>query len=292
MSGGRNPLAVAILGTGIMGAPMARNAARAGLDVRAWNRSRAKAEPLDADGVRVRATPAGAIDGADLVVTMLADGEAVESVMDDTALDHVADDAVWVQTSTVGLVATQRLADFAGERGLGFVDAPVLGTRGPAEQGTLVVLASGPAALEERCAPFFDAVGSRTLWLGDAGAGTRMKLVCNGWLLSLTSALGESIALARALGVPPEQFLEILDGAAFGSPYAQTKGKAILAGDFRPPSFPARLAAKDARLVVDAAEHAAIDLELARTVMNLYGRATALGYGDEDMAAVAKASTP
>lgn len=289
MSDGRKQPVVAVLGTGTMGGPMARNVARAGLEVRAWNRSRRKAEPLTADGVTVTSTPAAAIDGADLVVTMLADGDAVESVMDDTALDVVADDAVWIQTSTVGLVATQRLADFAGERAIAFVDAPVLGTRQPAEDGALLVLGSGLPSLQERCAPVFDAIGRKTLWLGEVGAGTRMKLVCNGWLLSLTSALGESMALSHALGVPPEQFLEILDDAPFGSPYAQTKGKAIIARDFTP-HFSVKLAAKDARLVVDAAEAAGMDPELGRTVMNLYDRIAALGYGEEDMAAVVKAS--
>jgi 3-hydroxyisobutyrate dehydrogenase len=279
--------AIAVLGTGIMGAPIARNLARAGFEVRAWNRSRAKAEPLAADGVRVTDSPAAAIDGATAVVTMLADGEVVESVMDDGALNAFVDDAAWIQMSTVGIAASERLADFAGEREIPFVDAPVLGTKKPAEDAALTVLASGPADQRDRCAPIFDAIAARTMWLGSAGAGTRMKLIANAWLLSLTAALGESLTLARGLGADPATFLEILDGAPMGSPYAQLKGKAILAGDFAP-SFPARLAEKDARLVVDAAELAGVDLEIARTVMNLYGRTSALGHGDKDMAAVVK----
>jgi 3-hydroxyisobutyrate dehydrogenase len=280
---------VAVLGTGTMGAPIARNLANAGFEVRAWNRSRRKAEPLAADGVHVAATPANAIDGAQIVLTMLSDGEVVETVMDDAALNAFADDAVWIQSSTVGVAAIERLIDFAGEREIPFVDAPVLGTKKPAEDGALTALASGPDALRDRCAPVFDAIAARTLWLGAAGAGTRMKLVVNGWLLSLTAALGESLALARGLGVSRETFLEILDGAPMGSPYAQLKGKAILADDFTP-SFTAHLASKDARLVIDAAEHLGIDLELARTVANLYERTTALGHGDKDMSAVVKAS--
>jgi 3-hydroxyisobutyrate dehydrogenase len=280
---------VAVLGTGTMGAPIARNLAKAGFEVRAWNRSRRKAEPLAADGVRVTASPASAIDGARTVLTMLADGEAVESVMDDTALNAVADDAVWIQSSTVGIAAIERLIDFAAERGIPFVDAPVLGTKKPAEDGALTVLASGPGALQDRCAAVFDAIAARTLWLGEAGAGTRMKLVLNSWLLSLTAALAESFALARGLDVSPETFLEILDGAPMGSPYAQLKGKAILANDFTP-SFSAHLANKDARLVVAAGEHLGIDLELARTVMNLYERTDSMGHGDKDIAAIVKAS--
>jgi 3-hydroxyisobutyrate dehydrogenase len=280
---------LAVLGTGIMGAPIARNLANAGFEVHAWNRSRRKAESLTGDGVKVAATPAGAIDGAQIVVTMLADGEAVESVMDDAALDAFADDALWIQSSTVGVAAIQRLIDFAAEREIAFVDAPVMGTRKPAEDAALTVLASGPDALHDRCAPVFDAIGSKTVWLGAAGASTRMKVVINGWLLSLTAALGESLALARGLDVDRATFLDILDGAPMGSPYVQVKGKAILANDFTP-SFTAHLASKDARLVIEAAEHLGIDLELARTVANLYDRTTALGHGDKDMSAVVKAS--
>ncbi len=278
-----------MLGAGIMGAPMARNAAAAGLDVRIWNRSADKAKALADHGVSVAATPAEAIAGAQLVVTMLADGGAVADVLDDQALAALDADAIWIQASTVGIEATVRLRERAAEHGVAYVDAPMLGTRTPAEDGQLVVLASGPVELQERCAPFFDAVGSRTLWLGEAGAGTRMKLVVNGWLLALTAALGESIALARALDVDPADFLELLDGAPMDSPYAQLKGKAILAEDFTP-SFPTRLAGKDARLVVEAGEGVGLDLELSRTVMSLFERAAALGHGDEDMAAVVKAS--
>ena len=173
-----------------MGAPMARNIAGAGHEVRAWNRTRARAEPLAEQGVTVCDDPAAAADGVDVVVTMLSDADAVEAVA-----DAIPDGPVWWQASTVGIAATERLADRGGER---FVDAPVLGTKGPAEEGKLTVLAAGLRRHE--CDPLFDAVGARTVDLGDEpGAGTRMKLVLNAWLVSLTEGLAESILLAEGL---------------------------------------------------------------------------------------------
>jgi 3-hydroxyisobutyrate dehydrogenase len=280
---------VAVLGTGIMGAPMARNLAKAGLEVRAWNRTREKAEPLEDDGVTVVGTPAEAVAGADALLTMLADGDAVKDVAGEALAE--AGGTLWLQTSTVGLAAARELAKLAEDAGSPFVDCPVLGTKQPAEQGELIVLASGPDEVRDDAAPVFDAIGKQTLWLGEAGAGTRMKLVLNGWLLSLTAALGESIALAEKLGVDPEKFLEILDGAPMGSPYAQLKGKAILGGKLDEPSFPLELAAKDARLVLEAAaEEAGTEPELVRAAKALFDKAVEQGHGGADMAAVYRAA--
>jgi 3-hydroxyisobutyrate dehydrogenase len=183
---------VAVLGTGIMGSPIARNLAGAGFDVRAWNRTREKAEPLS-DVATVSESPAAALDGTDVVVTMLTDGGAVRSVMED-ALPAMESDTAWLQTSTVGIAATRELSQLADDRGIAFVDAPVLGTKQPAEQGELIVLASGPEGLRERLAPLFDAIGSRTVWLGQAGAGSRMKLVLNNYTLALTAGLADDRA--------------------------------------------------------------------------------------------------
>ncbi|HEY1276964.1 MAG TPA: NAD(P)-dependent oxidoreductase [Thermoleophilaceae bacterium] len=279
---------VAVLGTGIMGAPMARNLRGAGLEVRVWNRTRERAEALAEDGIEVAGSPADAAKGADATLTMLADSEAVESVAAE-ALPAIG--GVWIQSSTVGVDATGRLAATAAERGVPFLDAPVLGTKKPAEDGKLTVLASGPEDQRERCAPVFDAIGARTIWLGEAGAGTRMKLAVNSWLLALTVAIGESLAFAEALGADGATMLDILDGAPMGSPYAQLKGKAILAGDFTT-SLPSRLAEKDARLILEAARSAGLEPELARAVHERFVQTVALDHGEDDMAAVYLACTP
>jgi 3-hydroxyisobutyrate dehydrogenase len=173
----------------------------------------------------------------------------------------------------------------AARRGASFVDAPALGTKQPAEEGQLVVLASGPGDAIAQAEPIFGAVGSKTVKLGGADEATRMKLVLNTWLLSLVEGLAETIALAESIGVDPSRFLEIIDGAPMGTPYAQLKGKAMIAREFAP-SFPLSLAHKDARLVLAAAEEAGLNLAAVREVERQFARAAGDGHGDEDMAAV------
>jgi 3-hydroxyisobutyrate dehydrogenase len=281
---------VAVLGTGIMGAPMARNLAKAGLETRAWNRSREKAEPLASDGVAVFDSPADAVEDVDAALTMLTDAAAVRSVMADGggALGAMRD-AVWLQMSTVGVAGSEELARIAVQREVDFVDAPVVGTKQPAEAGELTVLASGPDAALERSQPVFDAVAARTIRLGAAGAGTRMKLVLNNWVLSITGATAETIALAEELGIDPAQFLAAIEGGPLDSAYAQLKGKMMIERSFEP-SFPVRLAAKDARLVLEAGESDGREMPLTRAVERRLSEAADLGHGDEDMAAVYHAS--
>jgi 3-hydroxyisobutyrate dehydrogenase len=270
-------LTIALLGTGIMGAPMARNLAQAGHDVRVWNRTRSKAEAIA--GVTVADAPAEAVAGAEVVVTMLSDGGAVEAVWEQAA-GAVGDGAIWWQCSTVGIEATERLNAAAT---VPYVDAPVLGTKQPAEEGELTVLASGPAHAVERLAPLFDAVAAKTIRLGEAGEGTRAKLVLNHWVLSLTAATAETIRLARDLGVDPQLFLDTVAGAPMDSPYAQMKGKLILADEVCDAvSFPLRLAHKDARLVVEAGAKG----KLAPAIEELFAAAGEAGRGDCDMAAI------
>ena len=279
---------IAVLGTGIMGAPIARNLAKAGLQVSAWNRTRDKAAPLADDGVRVEDSAAAAARDADAVLTVLTDGQAVEEVMAGGALEAMRDHALWLQASTIGVAACERMLELAAEREVTIVDCPVIGTKQPAEQGKLIVLAAGPREARERCEPVFDAIGQKTVWFERPCGASRMKVVVNSWLLALTGGLAETIAVARALDVDPKDFLEILEGAPMGSPYAQLKGKAMLERSYEP-AFPLRLAAKDASLVVEAAKANGLDPEILDAVRALYDRAAAEGHGDEDMAAVHEA---
>ena len=210
---------VAVLGTGIMGSGMARNLLSAGMEVRAWNRSREKAEPLAQDGAEVADSPADAARGADFLLTMLADAGVIQEAVGDGVLEALADDGVWLQMSTVGEEGTERLEKIAAERGVAYVDAPVLGTRQPAEQGQLVVLASGPEEVREQSQPVFDAVGSKTVWLGEGGEGSRLKLVLNNWIVGLLGGLAETVACAKATSVDPAKFLETIEGGPLGLPY-------------------------------------------------------------------------
>jgi 3-hydroxyisobutyrate dehydrogenase len=282
---------VAVLGTGIMGGPMASNIAKAGLPTRAWNRTREKADALAADGVTVADTPAAAVDGAGIVLTMLADGGIVENVMTDGgALEAMADDAIWIQSSTVGIDATERLAKLAEERGVAFVDAPVLGTKAPAEKGELAVLASGPEQALDAAQPVFEAIGSKIVRLGEAGEAARLKLVINNWLLLLLGNLAETMAFAEHIGVDPQAFLDAIDGTAVGSPYAKMKGPQMIDRDF-PTAFPLKLALKDLELVLEAAERHDFDMPVAGASTKNFRRAVEQGHGDKDMSAVFHAST-
>ncbi len=266
-----------------MGAPMAANLAKAGLDVRVWNRTREKAEPL-AEVATVAGSAASAAEGADILVTMLADGSAVAETFEAAS---PASGTLWLQMSTVGLDWTDRLAEMAEKAGVVFVDAPVLGTRQPAEQAQLQVLASGPEEARPKATPVFDAVGVKTQWLGPAGQGSRLKLVMNAWVLALTNGTAESLGLARALDVDPALFLETIKGGGLDVGYAHVKGAAMLSGEY-PAAFPAGLAAKDARLVVEAAADD-VDVAGAKAVLAHLDAVVEAGHGDEDMAALYRA---
>jgi 3-hydroxyisobutyrate dehydrogenase len=282
---------VAVLGTGIMGAAMARNLLAAGIKVRAWNRSREKAEPLEKGGAEVVDDPRDAARGADFVLTMLADADAVEEAVGGDVLAALAEGGVWLQMSTVGEGGNERLLRLAADSGVAYVDAPVLGTKQPAEQGQLIVLASGPEEVRERSEEIFSAVGSKTVWLGEAGEGSRLKLVINNWIVGLLGVLAETVAFAQAIGVDPANFLETIEGGPLGLPYAQLKGSMMVEEDF-PTSFSANLARKDAALVLDAAEAHDLRMQIAESVMARFDEAIQAGYGEEDMAAVYRTARP
>lgn len=269
---------IALLGTGIIGAGMARNIAAAGSELTVWNRTRAKAEGLAA---RVADSPAEAVEGADVLVTVLSDGPTVAQVVREAA---PAAGTVWMQCSTVGVAACADLAALAEELGLVYVDAPVLGTKGPAEAGQLTVLASGPESARAALEPVLDAVSAKVLWLGEAGQGSRLKLVMNAWVLTIVEGVAESLALAKALGLDPQLFLDGVKGGALDAPYVQIKGSAMLSGDLEA-QFPLWGAAKDARLIEEAGAAAGVELALASAMRTHFERAEQAGHGHLDMAA-------
>ncbi|HST72408.1 NAD(P)-dependent oxidoreductase [Kocuria sp.] len=285
-------LTVGVLGTGIMGAAMARSLARAGHAVRAWNRTRDKAAPLAEDGVHVAETPAEAVSGADVVLTMLHDGAAVAEVMDRAAA-ALRPGAAWVQSTTVGVGSVEELAGLARGHGLVFFDAPVLGTRQPAEAGRLTVLAAGPGEHRPAVAPVLDAVGSRTVWTGEdggAGSATRLKLVANSWVIAVTGAAGEVLALAQALDVDPQDFFDAIAGGPLDMGYLHAKAALVLEDRLSPADFAVETAAKDARLIVEAGREHGVRLDVAAAGAERLARAAARGHGREDMAAAYFAS--
>jgi 3-hydroxyisobutyrate dehydrogenase len=266
-----------------MGLGMSRNIAKAGMTVRAWNRTAERAAPLAGDeGITLVDSPTGAVDGARVIVTILSDGDAVLETAG-AFFDAAADDALWLQMSTIGLEATDRCIELAADRGIAFVDAPVIGTKKPAEEGKLVVLASGPGDARDRVQPIFDAVGQRTMWVGEAGRANRLKVAVNVWIVALVEGAAESLALAEGLGIDPKLVIEAVSGGPLDLPYLQLKGGMMLEREF-PPSFKLELAAKDARLAAQAAGDAQLDLPLVDAIA---ARLTdgSEEHGDKDMAA-------
>jgi len=282
---------VAVLGTGIMGAPIARNLRKAGLDVRVWNRTTEKARPLADDGATVCSAPCEAARGADVVVTMLSNADAVASVVQGNDGALAEQPPLWLQMSTVGIDGCEQLKAIADRHGVAFVDAPVLGTKQPAEQGALTILASGPDAVRDTCAPIFDAIGRKTMWLGAAGQGSRLKLVVNSWVLALTTAAAEAIALAEGLGLDPKLFLDTIEGGPLDVAYAHLKGDAMMRREF-PAAFPVDGAVKDARLIVAAGRASGLDLRVAGAVADQMRAAADAGHARDDMAAVMYAVRP
>jgi 3-hydroxyisobutyrate dehydrogenase len=284
-------LTVAVLGTGVMGGPMARNIAKAGMTVRAWNRTTDRARPLEGDGATVVERPEEAVEGADVALTMLADASATLEVAE-AILPALRDDAVWLQAGTIGIAATERCVELARDRGVALVDAPVLGTAKPAQDGALTVVAAGPDEAVERCAPIFEAIGQKVVRVGgEPGGATRLKLAVNAWVLALTQGTAEAVALGKGLGLGLDQMVEALDGGPTDAPYFRMKGKLMDDGEY-PASFTLRLAAKDAALMAEAASQAGVDAPMIRTIAQRLAEGVDAGYGDEDMAATYRLSAP
>ncbi len=280
---------VTLLGTGVMGSGMSRSILRAGLPLTVWNRSADKAAPLADAGATVAETAADAVRDADVVVVMLFDADAVLEVLAEVA-PALRPGAVVLQSSTVGVEGTRRIAALAAEHGLRFVDAPVLGTRGPAEQGLLVHLVSGSEDDIAVARPVLEATGSRTVVAGtDAGPGSALKLACNAWIASITAATGQSLGLARLLGVEPRLFLDAIAGGAADTPYAHLKGGgAMLAGELAP-SFALDGLLKDVTLMLAALDGAGahdFDTAMLEALRETYAEASSAGHGGDDVAAV------
>jgi 3-hydroxyisobutyrate dehydrogenase len=273
---------VAVLGTGTMGTAMARSLLRSHLAVTVWNRNAGRARPLVDAGARLAADPADAVRNADIVLTMLFDTDAVLAVAG-TFLPAVGAGAVWMQSSTIGADGMKAVASAAASHGVQVVDAPVLGTKDPAERATLTVLASGDETAVATLRPVFDAIGSRTIIVGDrVGAASDLKLVCNAWVASLTAGTAQSIALARDFGLEPTQFIDAVAGSASDSPYVHLKGTTILEGT-RAPQFALDGLLKDLRLA-QATAGSANPTPYLDDLEQLYAAASRDGHGGDDVA--------
>ncbi|MET8354438.1 NAD(P)-dependent oxidoreductase [Micromonospora sp. NPDC005206] len=280
---------VAVLGLGGMGRPMAANILRAGLPTVVWNRRPDPARQLGEQGAEVADTPADAVRRADVVITMVTDADAVLSIADDQGMLAVmADGAIWAQMSTIGITATERIAGLVSERrpDVVLVDAPVAGSRGPAEKGQLVILASGPEQARDRIAPVFDAIGKQTVWVGPAGAGSRIKLVNNLMLAFIAEGLAESVAFGDALGLDRSAVMGALQGSPLVSPWAAEKLQRIGRDDYSA-QYPLSLATKDVNLALREVD---VDrFPVANSLAAEWQRAVEHGLGDEDLTVITRA---
>jgi 3-hydroxyisobutyrate dehydrogenase len=281
---GNGSIRVTVLGTGIMGSAMARNLLKAGLRTTVWDRSPASTAELARGGARVAASPGEAAGDADVMITMLPDAGVVSAVVFGDVAAALPDRAVWAQMGTIGVEATldftARLARSRPE--VMFVDAPVSGSKGPAETGHLLILASGPDEAQPIVTPLFDALGRKTVWLGGAGAGSRMKLAVNAYMSILIEGVAEALELTRRLGIDAAKLEEVIGGGPLDAPIADAKLHKMEQGDYAP-EFPLQWALKDVDLALAAAGQDTLPLLAA--LSGQWRSAVQAGHGREDVSA-------
>jgi 3-hydroxyisobutyrate dehydrogenase len=282
---------VAVLGTGIMGSAMARNLIAAGMPTTVWDRAPEATAPLAEAGAAVAASPPEAVTHAQVVITMLPTAEVTEAVMFDSgAAQALAPGAVWAQMGTIGLAATATIAGrlVMLRRDAEFVDAPVSGSKGPAEAGQLLILASGPRSPEAE--QVFGVLGRKTVWLGETGQGSRMKLAVNAYMSMLVEGVAEALELAGRLGIDPARLEECIAGGPLDAPLADAKLLKMERGDYAP-EFPLAWALKDVDLALDAGNGDG-ELPVLEALERQWRAAVDSGHGREDVSAARLALAP
>jgi 3-hydroxyisobutyrate dehydrogenase len=268
-----------------MGSAMTRRLAAAGLDTRVWDRSPAVTSSLAESGAIAAASAQDAARDAGVVITMLPTADVAEAVIFDGGVaEAFADGCVWAQMGTIGVEATRRFAArLAAQRpGVMFVDAPVSGSKAPAEQGQLLILASGPDAAASAVRPAFDAIGRKTVWLGQAGRGSQVKLLVNAYMSILIEGVAETMELADRLGIGHEQLAEVIEGGPLDAPIADAKLHKMDRQDYAA-EFPLEWALKDVDLAISAVGGEAPPLLAA--LSGQWHAAVAAGHGRQDVSA-------
>jgi 3-hydroxyisobutyrate dehydrogenase len=269
-----NASRIAVVGAGTMGAAMAKRLLSANFTVDVWSLHEETNAPLVELGATSHPEPKSAVAKADVVLTMLPTADVTENLMfNEQGLEAMQRDAIWVQMATIGPKATEDIASRARSlrSDVTFVDAPVSGSRAPAESGQLLILASGDESVATRLEDFFGAIGRKTMWLGPIGAGSRMKLILNTWLAFQAEGAAESLSLATRLNTDPSLVVDALRDNALASPYSVAKLQKMIDADFRP-DFSIDWALKDLELVgadagSDAAPVASVIAERWRTLV-------------------------
>jgi 3-hydroxyisobutyrate dehydrogenase-like beta-hydroxyacid dehydrogenase len=282
---------VGFIGLGSMGLPMAANLIQAGHELTVYNRTRERAESLAKQGARVAGSPREAATGVEVLITMLADDTAVESVIfgDQGALLGLARGGVHVSMSTIGHLLSRRLDSEHAARGQKYLAAPVFGRPDAAQAAKLWIVPAGPADAIERCRPLFEAIGQGVEVVGDdPPLANVVKLAGNFLLASAIEAMGEALALVRKYGVEPKRFLEIANGRLIRSPVYENYGNLIVSQRYQPAGFKLRHGLKDMRLALAAGDDVSTPLPIASAIRDQYLTAMARGWADLDWAALAK----
>lgn len=284
---------VAFLGLGIMGAPMAANLARAGIEVVAWNRTRKRAEELAAehDAVSVADTAVGAAGQAGVAISMVPDVPEVEEVLlgEGGAAEGLGEGGMAIDMSTIAPTASRSIAERLQERGISFLDAPVTGSRPKAEDGTLTIMAGGPEDDFERAKPLFDAMGELIVHVGPHGHGSMVKLINNTLAAVNAAGLAEGLLLAQAAGVDTDRALEVIRAGSGASLMVEIKARPMLDHDLDP-LFKLEHMLKDVRHCIAEARALGIEPKVAATAELLYSQAADNGLGQQDFAAVIEAA--
>ena len=279
---------VGLLGVGLMGSAMAHRLLNEGIDVVAWDQDPSHVQELGPRGADITSSASEVVSNSDVVITMLPTAEIVGSVVE-PLLPQWPKDTIWLQMSSVGAAESDQLARVAADNGVIYFDAPVSGSTHPAEEGKLTILASGPESERTRVERVLEELGSRVQWVGEAGMGSRLKLATNQWMISMVSALAETMQLCELMGLDQQQFIELLDGGPLGSSYALQKLDEMRRHEY-PAGFPVRLALKDLQLVREVAESAPVEMPVLDAALERMNDAFA-SHGDEDLAAVYELSS-
>jgi 2-hydroxy-3-oxopropionate reductase len=278
------------IGLGIMGNAVATNLLKAGFQVTVWNRTPEKADALAALGATRAASPRAVVEACPVTFAMLADPAAAEAVCfgSDGVLDGIGAGKGYIDMSTVDAVTAQKIGAAVTARGGRFLEAPVSGSKKPAEEGTLVVLAAGDRSLYDDAMPALGKMGKKILYLGETGNGANMKLVVNMVMGGMMAIFCEGLALGEKSGIFPADILEVLDAGAMANPMFRLKGGQIGRDDFTV-AFPLRHMQKDLRLAISLGDRSGQPLFSAAAANEAFKRAREMGFGDEDFSALAKA---
>jgi 3-hydroxyisobutyrate dehydrogenase len=280
---------VGLLGVGLMGTAMAHRLLDQGIEVIAWDLDPGHVQALEASGGEPAAGPAGVMSGAEIVITMLPTADVVLDVVQ-PLLDDWPEGTIWLQMSSIGAREADELTQTAVAHGITLVDAPVSGSTHPAEEGKLTILASGSDSARGAVEPIFAALASRVLWVGEAGMGSRLKLVTNHWMITMTGALAESMHLCEAMGLDQQHFVSLLDGGPLGSAYGVQKLEEMRRHEY-PAGFPVRLALKDLQLVREVEQSSNASMPLLDVVLERFTAASA-DFAAQDLAAIYELREP